>query len=52
MMEVSAMLPGGISGGPIINDRNQVVAIAHKGGNQQIKQLAIDVSELVKLANE
>ena len=46
------MLPGGISGGPIINDRYQVIAIAHKGGNQEHKQLAVEVSELLALANE
>ena len=51
-IEVSAMLPGGISGGPIINDRYQVIAIAHKGGNQEHKQLAVEVSELLALANE
>jgi hypothetical protein len=51
-IEVSAMLPGGISGGPIINDRYQVIAIAHKGGNQKHKQLAVEVSELLALANE
>jgi hypothetical protein len=45
-------LPGGISGGPIVNDRYQVVAIAHRGGNQEHKQLAVEVSELLKLANE
>ena len=49
---MSAMLPGGISGGPIVNDRYQVVAIAHRGGNQEHKQLAVEVSELLKLANE
>jgi hypothetical protein len=52
LIEVSAMLPGGISGGPIVNDRYQVVAIAHRGGNQEHKQLAVEVSELLKLANE
>jgi S1-C subfamily serine protease len=51
-IEVSAMLPGGISGGPIVNDRYQVIAIAHKGGNQEHKQLAVEVSELLTLSNE
>ena len=49
LIEVSATLTGGISGGPIVNDRYQVIAIAHRGGN---KQLAVEVSELLKLAKE
>lgn len=52
LIEVSAMLPGGISGGPIVNDRYQVVAIAHRGGNQEHKQLAVEVSELLALAKD
>jgi S1-C subfamily serine protease len=52
LVEVSAMLPGGISGGPIVNDRYQVIGIAYRGGNQEHKQLAIEVSELLKLASE
>ena len=52
LIEVSAMLPGGISGGPIVNDRYQVVAIAHRGGNQEHKQLAVEVTELLRLPQE
>jgi RNA-directed DNA polymerase len=52
LLEVSAMLSSGISGGPIINDRYQVVAIAHRGGNQEHKQLAVEISELLALASE
>jgi hypothetical protein len=52
LIEVSAMLPSGISGGPIVNDRYQVVGIALKGGNGEHKQLAVEVSELLKLAAE
>jgi RNA-directed DNA polymerase len=52
LIEVSAVLSGGISGGPIVNDRYQVIAIAHRGGNQQHKQLAVEVSELLRLAEE
>jgi RNA-directed DNA polymerase len=52
LIEVSAMLSGGISGGPIVNDRYQVIAIAQRGGNQENKQLAVDVSELLTLAKE
>jgi RNA-directed DNA polymerase len=50
LLEVSAMLSGGISGGPIVNDRYQVIAIAHRGGNTEHKQLAVEVSELLALA--
>ncbi|MHB8270591.1 reverse transcriptase domain-containing protein [Bradyrhizobium sp.] len=52
MLEVSAVLSAGISGGPIINDLHQVIGIAHKGGSSEHKQLAIEVSELLKLAIE
>jgi hypothetical protein len=52
LIEVSAMLPGGISGGPVVNDRYQVIAIAQRGGNDEDKQLAIEVSELLALAKE
>jgi hypothetical protein len=52
LIEVSAMLPGGISGGPIVNDRYQVIAVAQRGGNQEHKQLAVEISELLRLAKE
>ncbi|WP_045004209.1 reverse transcriptase domain-containing protein [Bradyrhizobium sp. LTSP857] len=52
MLEVSALLLSGISGGPIVNDRAQVVAVAHKGGYEENKQLGVIVSELIALANE
>jgi hypothetical protein len=52
LLEVSAMLPSGISGGPIVNDRYQVIAIAQRGGNQEHKQLAVEVSELLGLEEE
>lgn len=50
-IEVSAVLSGGMSGGPVVNDRYQVLAIVHRGGNQEHKQLAVDVSELINLAH-
>jgi RNA-directed DNA polymerase len=49
MLEISAVLSSGISGGPILNDLHQVIGIAHKGGSSEPRQLAIDVSELLKL---
>ncbi len=52
LLEVSATLSDGMSGGPITNDLHQVIGIAHKGGGSEHKQLAIEVSELLKLASE
>jgi RNA-directed DNA polymerase len=52
LLEVSAILSDGMSGGPIINDLHQVIGIAHKGGGSEHKQLAVEVSELLKLASE
>lgn len=52
MLEVSALLLSGISGGPILNDRSQVIAVAHKGGYEENKQLGVSVSELIALAEE
>jgi len=52
LIEVSTILPSGISGGPIVNDRYQVVAIAQRGGNLEHKQIAVEVSELLRLAKE
>jgi len=52
LLEVSATLSNGISGGPIVNDRYQVIAIAHRGGTNEHKQLGVDVSELLTLASE
>lgn len=52
LIEVSSILSDGLSGGPIVNDRNEVLAIIHKGGPLENKQLGIDISEVVKLASE
>jgi hypothetical protein len=52
LIEVSPILPGGISGGPIVNDRYQVIGIAKRGGHTEPKQLAVDISELFDLAAE
>ena len=48
-IEVSALLPGGISGGPIVNERYQVVGIAKRGGKDEDRQMAIALSELQEL---
>lgn len=52
LIEVSTILSGGISGGPIVNDRYEVVGVAHRGGSQEHKQLAVEISELLKLAKD
>jgi RNA-directed DNA polymerase len=52
LLEVSAILTDGMSGGPIINDQHQVIGVAKKGGIQERKQLAVEVAELLKLAGE
>ncbi len=52
LIEVSSMLPGGISGGPIVNDRFEVIGKAQRGGNREHKQLAVEISELMRLAAE
>jgi RNA-directed DNA polymerase len=43
---------GASSGGPIVNDRYQVIGIAQRGGNAEHKQLAVEMSEILKLATE
>ncbi len=52
LIEVDAVLSGGISGGPIVNERYQVIGVAQRGGHQAHKQQAVDISELLKLAAE
>jgi RNA-directed DNA polymerase len=51
-IEVSAILASGISGGPIVNTRYEVIGIAQRGGPDQPKQLAIDISELEKIGTQ
>lgn len=52
MLDVEPVLTQGMSGGPVMNNLHQVVGIAHKGGASESKQLAIEIYELLKLANE
>jgi len=49
MVEVSANLGDGLSGGPVVNERYEVLGVIHKGGALEQKQLAIDVSEVIEL---
>jgi RNA-directed DNA polymerase len=49
LLEVSPILPNGISGGPIVNDRYEVVGISQKGGLDEPRQLAVDLAELSAL---
>lgn len=52
LLDVSAILESGISGGPVVNQRNEVVGIAVRGGGMEPKQLAVEVPELIKLLAE
>lgn len=52
MIEVDATLTGGMSGGPIVNDRYEVIAVTYKGGAEAPKQLAIHIGELLDLVDE
>lgn len=44
-VEVDMFVGDGFSGAPIINERYEVVAVVHKGGPLEAKQLGISVSE-------
>lgn len=48
LLEVTAILGDGLSGGPIVNDRHQVLGIVQRGGLAEPKQYAVDVGELDK----
>ena len=45
-IEVSPRLSPGISGGPLLNADKKVVGIAHKGGQEEGKDLAVSIEEL------
>lgn len=45
-VEVDMIVGDGFSGGPIINDRYEVVAVINRGGFREAKQIGIAVSEL------
>ncbi|RYH52764.1 MAG: hypothetical protein EON54_14285 [Alcaligenaceae bacterium] len=45
-VQVDMQVGDGLSGAPIINDRYEVVAVGHKGGPSESKQLGIDVAEV------
>jgi len=49
-VEVDAILGDGLSGGPIVNDRYEVIALTHKGGLLESKQLGVDIVEITKVA--
>jgi RNA-directed DNA polymerase len=46
LIEVSQKLPGGMSGGPILTRGRQVAGVIHKGGVDEERDFAIDVSVL------
>lgn len=49
LLEVTALLSDGLSGGPILNDRFQVMGVVQRGGSAEPKQYAVDVRELGNL---
>jgi len=52
MVQVSVPIAPGMSGGPIINERYEVVAVVHKGGHKEAKQLGVHITEILKLRDE
>lgn len=48
-LEVSAMLSQGMSGGPILCENGKVIAIAHKGGPAEYRNLAVSIKEIESL---
>jgi len=46
LIEVTQQLTQGMSGGPVVNVTGEVVGIIHKGGPDEGRQLAINISEL------
>lgn len=46
LLEVSAVLDKGLSGGPVVDARNQVIAVVHSGGYAESKQLATRIGEI------
>ncbi|MCW8088243.1 reverse transcriptase domain-containing protein [Sabulicella glaciei] len=47
-IEVTQQLSQGMSGGPIINDKDEVIGITHKGGPSEPKNLAIHIKVLTE----
>lgn len=48
LIEVTQKLSQGMSGGPLLNDVGHAIGIIHKGGPEEQRDFAIDLSELVK----
>jgi RNA-directed DNA polymerase len=46
IIEVTQQLAEGMSGGPIVNADGEVVGIIHKGGPEELRQLAVRLTEL------
>lgn len=51
-IEVDATLDNGLSGGPIVNDRYEVMGVIHWGGGDISRQFAINISEVIAFAQE
>jgi RNA-directed DNA polymerase len=48
-VQVSCWLSDGMSGGPVLNSRFQVIGLTHRGGEVGVKNVATLVSEISKL---
>lgn len=46
LIEVTQKLAQGMSGGPLLNEENQVIGIIHKGGPKEPRDFAVSISEL------
>jgi len=51
-IEIGSLIVQGMSGGPLINTRNEVNGIIVKGGPSETRQFTVAVEELVKLKSE
>lgn len=51
-VEVTQKLTQGMSGGPIINQHNEVIGITHKGGPDEGRDLAVKINELTTWIKE
>lgn len=50
--EVSQVLNSGMSGGPILNSRSEVIGIVHSGGLTEDRQIAVSIRAAVSLLEE
>lgn len=49
-ISTTSILNKGISGGPILDNRSHVIGVVHKGGTDEIRQLATSLLEIEKVS--